>query len=466
MKKVYVKSLIVLVCLLTASLFLSTSYGLWKITSNEDGIIASNNGCFEIIYSQEEKITISDMKPLNSENGKALTPYTYSIKNTCNEEKEVEIRLNILDTNTIDIKGLTVFMTGDSSLEPTKYNTLKNSRTTMEGVSISKILNNIIVKPNETIRTNLKLWLDEKEVSSVEANQEFNAIVEITDKETITLPTFKETILENNGGIDSISTKGGPDFSLPATLNEGLFANNDEDGISYYFRGAVPNNYVMFAGRMWRIVRINGDETVRLILQDSLEPSEFNINKNSTSYAGYTINSSDGVENSTIKEMLEKWYQENIMNNNFNSFVATSKYCNDTNNYSEQYHIYYAPYNRIVKNINPNLSCQDNSEGFGGKYRLKVGLISADEVVLAGANYNSANPNVYLNNGTDFYTMTPSDYYYYSAYMMFLKADGTLDDISVSQKKAIRPVISLKASTVVIGDGTLENPYKIDEDVL
>ena len=47
-----------------------------------------------------------------------------------------------------------------------------------------------------------------------------------------------------------------------------------------------------------------------------------------------------------------------------------------------------------------------------------------------------------------------------------LKADGTLDDISVSQKKAIRPVISLKASTVVIGDGTLENPYKIDEDVL
>ena len=49
---------------------------------------------------------------------------------------------------------------------------------------------------------------------------------------------------------------------------------------------------------------------------------------------------------------------------------------------------------------------------------------------------------------------------------MFLKADGTLDDVSVSQKKAIRPVISLKASTVVIGDGTIENPYKIDEDVL
>lgn len=465
MKKVYVKTLIVLVCLLTASLFLSTSYGLWKITSNADEIIATNNGCFEIIYSLDE-ISINDMKPLSNENGKTLTPYTYSIKNTCNEEKEVEIRLNVLDTNTLDIKGLTVFMTGDSLIEPTKYNILKNSRTTMEGVASSKILNNIVVKPNETIRTNLKLWLDEKEVSSVTANQVFNAIVEITDKETITLPTFKETILENNGGLNNITIKSAPDFNLVATNNEGLYATNDEDGISYYFRGAVTNNYVSFAGYLWRIIRINGDDTIRLIMQNSLESSEFNTNKNSTFYAGYTFSNKDGVENSNIKEILDRWYQENIISNNLNSFVATSKYCNDTNNYSEQYHIYYEPYNRIVKNINPSLNCQENSEDFGGKYRLKVGLISADEIVLAGANYNSVNPNIYLNNNTDFYTMTPSDYYQYSAYMMFLKADGTLDDVSVSQKKAIRPVISLKASTIVVGNGTVENPYKIDEDVL
>lgn len=466
MKKVYVRTLIVLVCLLTASLFLSTSYGLWKITSDEEEIMAINNGCFEIIYSSGEQITINDMKPLNMENGKALTPYTYSIKNTCSEEKEVEIRLNIIDTNTLDIKGLTVFMTGDSSLEPTKYNTLKNSRTTMESIGSSKILNNIVVKPNSTVRTNLKLWLDEKEVSSVLSNQVFNAVVEITDKETIYLPTFKETILTNNGGEESITSKGVPDFNVVSSLDEGLYATNDEDGISYYFRGAVANNYVSFAGRLWRIVRINGDETIRLIMQDSLNPIEFNTSRNSSSYAGYTINNGEEVENSTIKNTLDTWYQENIINNNLNSYVATSKYCNDTNNYSEYYHIYYEPYNRIVKNINPSLTCQDNSESFGGRYRLKVGLLSADEVVLAGANYNSSNPGIYLNNNTDFYTMTPSDYYYYSAYMMLLKADGTLDDVSVSQKKALRPVISLKASTVVTGDGTIDNPYKIDEDVL
>lgn len=465
MKKVYVKTLIILVCLLTISLFLSTSYGLWKISSFDDDVIAVNNGCFEIIYSQEEKIIINDMKPLNMENGKALTPYSYSIKNICDEEKEVEIRLNILDSNTLDIKGLTIFMSGDFSLEPTKYNTLKNSRTTMDGVSSSKILNSIVVKPNKTIRTNLKIWLDEKEVGSVSNDQVFNAMVEITDKGSIYLPNFKETILNNFGGIDSITSKGVPLFNNIATTSEGLYSTNDEDGVSYYFRGAVNNNYVSFGGLLWRIIRINGDETVRLILQDSLEPIEFNTRRNSTSYAGYTITSSDEVEESTIKKALDIWYQENIVNKNLNSFVATSKYCNDTNNYSEQYHIYYNPYNRIVKNINPSLRCQDSSEGFGGKYRLKVGLINADEVLMAGSIYNIANPDVYLNNGTDFYTMTPSDYYY-SVFMMYLKADGTLSDVSVSQKKSLRPVISLKASIVVSGDGTQENPYKIDEDVL
>lgn len=465
MKKGYIKALIVLVCLLTASLFISTSYGLWKITSPKDDIVSFNNGCFEII-SLDEQITINDMQPLSIENGKALTPYTYSIKNTCNEEKEVEIRLNILDSNTLDIRGLTVFMSGDSSLEPTKYNTLKNSRTTMEGIASSKILNSIVVKPNKTVRTNLKIWLDEKEVSSTSKEQVFNAVVEITDKETITLPTFKETILTNNGGEESIIGKGAPNFSLIASENEGLYTSLDEDGATYYFRGNVTNNYVSFANRLWRIVRVNGDETVRLILQDSLEAKEFNTSKNSTSYAGYTINSGEEIENSTIKTTLDTWYQENIVNSNLNNFVATSKYCNDTTSYSEKYHIYYNGYNRIAKNTTPSLICQDNSEGFGGKYRLKVGLLSADELVMAGALYDNANPSFYLNNNTDFYTMTPSDYYYYSAYMMFLKADGTLDDVSVSQKKAIRPVISLKASTVVVGDGTIENPYKIDEDVL
>ena len=39
----------------------------------------------------------------------------------------------------------------------------------------------------------------------------------------------------------------------------------DAYGDSYYYRGNVTNNYVLFAGKYWRIVRYNGDGTVRVI---------------------------------------------------------------------------------------------------------------------------------------------------------------------------------------------------------
>ena len=45
----------------------------------------------------------------------------------------------------------------------------------------------------------------------------------------------------------------------------GLYASSDNDGSTYYYRGNVKNNYVSFAGYIWRIVRVNGNGSVRMI---------------------------------------------------------------------------------------------------------------------------------------------------------------------------------------------------------
>ena len=63
----------------------------------------------------------------------------------------------------------------------------------------------------------------------------------------------------------NIKAKGTPDFSKTATTDEGLFMAEDDEGESYYYRGAVKNNYVSFAGFIWRIIRRNGDGSIRLI---------------------------------------------------------------------------------------------------------------------------------------------------------------------------------------------------------
>ena len=49
--------------------------------------------------------------------------------------------------------------------------------------------------------------------------------------------------------------------------NSGLYKAEDDDGATYYYRGVIDNNWVEFAGFYWRIVRINGDGSIKLIIQ-------------------------------------------------------------------------------------------------------------------------------------------------------------------------------------------------------
>ncbi|HBA37955.1 MAG TPA: hypothetical protein DCY94_04470, partial [Firmicutes bacterium] len=58
---------------------------------------------------------------------------------------------------------------------------------------------------------------------------------------------------------------GTPTFANVATTDEGVYSMQDDYGTSYYFRGAVENNYVKFGGFFWRIIRINGDGSIRMI---------------------------------------------------------------------------------------------------------------------------------------------------------------------------------------------------------
>lgn len=95
-------------------------------------------------------------------------------------------------------------------------------------------------------------------------------------------------------------SKETPNFSLTSAENgtNGIYAAEDDLGTSYYFRGNVTNNYVNFAGKAWRIIRINGDGTIRMIY-DSLptegrrdstllvNSSDFTAPMNDNAYVGY-----------------------------------------------------------------------------------------------------------------------------------------------------------------------------------
>ncbi len=275
-----------------------------------------------------------------------------------------------------------------------------------------------------------------------------------------------------------------PTFSSIATTDQGVYKVSDPvyGGYSYYWRGAVTNNYVKFAGKCWRIIRINGDGSMRLIYDgatchangtstaDSIAVAStaYNTSYNQSNYVGWTYTGTSqrtlSGTASNAKTKLESWYNSNIGNNTtYASKIADGKYCNDRNvasgytwAISPSSMFYYAARTRLYTDYAPTLACNS-----GDVYTLKVGLITADEVEFAGGK-NENNTSYYLYNGQNYWTMSPRSWEGY-AYVFVVDTSGRLDAYSVFSINGLRPVINLKSDTLfaVGGNGTQNNPYVV-----
>ena len=306
-------------------------------------------------------------------------------------------------------------------------------------------------------------------------------------------------------GIKEISAKGNPDFSKNSTTDDGMYAMTDDYGTSYYYRGAVTDNWVSFAGFLWRVIRVNGDNTVRMIYSGTKDShtgegtqignSAFNSTYNSPKYVGYMYGDSDTTENealknkndSTIKGVIDNWYKNNL--SSYSSLIADEVFCNDrtlasghtysTNSYGFVYaaedRLYIDNKNKINKS--PQLTCPNLArDGFttttasiGNKaLTYPVGLITADEVSLAGGAWYTDNNSYYLNTGKWYWALSPGDIDAYAdgrayANVLAVYSDGYLFKISVYYSFfGVRPVVSLKTSTLVTkGTGTETDPYVV-----
>ena len=206
---------------------------------------------------------------------------------------------------------------------------------------------------------------------------------------------------------------------------EALLASTVDDyGTSYYFRGAVKNNYVEFANKCWRIVRITGDGSVKIILHNdntagaanpcssannstraafarysgTTYKSAFNTNKDDNAYVGFmygTAGASDyasahaNTNKSTILTNLETWYNNNL--ESYESKLADTIWCNDKSTFTTftsgstygtglgygTNQTGYGAYNRIyggnaASYASPSLICpNDNNGGKLSKFTVK-----------------------------------------------------------------------------------------------
>jgi len=91
-----------------------------------------------------------------------------------------------------------------------------------------------------------------------------------------------EDLCEEPGGLSPME-KLLMDNELQTTLvtsdtcADGIFADADNDGLTIFFRGNVDNNYIKYGkdkngnDLLWRIVRLNGDGSLRIILNKNID---------------------------------------------------------------------------------------------------------------------------------------------------------------------------------------------------
>ena len=241
----------------------------------------------------------------------------------------------------------------------------------------------------------------------------------------------------------------------------------------------------------WKIVRVNGDGSLRLIYNGtSVNPdnsdlahsytvgsSPYNLNADNPKYTGYTYDRDTNETDSFIKKEVDTWYTNTLGSTAYDSKVSSGRFCSDSSGYQEGstfgYDYIFASVDRLsqldnnfAKPNNPSLKCPSTSESYGGSYRLKAGLITADELVLAGVSMGvTGNSYLTSGDGLSYWGMTPFAFAYnradVSTLISYLGLVFNAVD-STDGSYGVRPVININAnSKFASGDGTAENPYVI-----
>jgi len=324
-----------------------------------------------------------------------------------------------------------------------------------------------------------------------------------------------------------------PNFSANATTDEtadGLYSMEDDYGTSYYFRGAVENNYVKFGRNAsgqdmyWRIIRFNGDGSMRLIYDGTSAHSNgesstdrlvetdviwsstlenkinlaWTVSKPSAASVYATTPTPTPTPTTKVaKSTLDTWYKTNILDTGYTTYISNNIFCNDKVETAKTETItlpapagtatvtnyYYGASNNDFKCTQPaDAFTAEDGTGKGNELLMyPVGLITKNEVVTAGKGSSGIeNNDFYLYKGsTPYWTMSP---YSFATHKLGNSGTKTIVSINTAPQNentfantkspinlpavGLVPVINIKAEHLenFVGEGTMSDPYHLSNE--
>ena len=298
-----------------------------------------------------------------------------------------------------------------------------------EGVSAGYKVSDGVNTPPEEAGINL-----EKAESSGSSNTYIIRVSNKSDSEvTINLGVsvgldYNDLTLPSNGHLfEEVVTTGPVSDIVIDNLSSG---STYDDGTDTFITGEDPNNYIWYSGKLWRAVSVNNEaKTTKLVTQWNI--SAITYSSGSTDFAG-----------SYMEDWLNDTSVDGFLGNlrDYENFVVTDAKWNATLDAT-------------------SLGSITRPRDDGTIVTDAVGLLNMYEYQSSyqGTTYS----NGYLNNGLYWWTLTP-----YNSSRVRCVSNGHADYYSPSgNSDGVRPSINLKSSVrIVDGDGTIDNPYRLNGD--
>ena len=361
MKKEKIKNILTIgvtfVLLITV---IGISYAAFNYSGVGQKLNTITTGAISMNYIESSNvISMNNALPTTDSTGKKRLNtgeyFDFTIKSSIkgNTDINYEIAAKEESGNTFSGKNIKFYLTKvnsdgteEEAMPPKTYSedTTSNIYTGRPADMMSLFVGNLSQQGDTEIKYRLRLWVDESyNPQNDNGGLIYKVKVNVYGQTSDTVAKVEDTYCKDNGfntlsdcmlvmnshesSVDTaktnIKSKGTPDFSKTSTTDEGLFMAEDDEGESYYYRGAVKNNYVSFAGLTWRIIRRNGDGSVRMIYSGkstsdtgeatTIGNSQFNSKYWDSAYVGYKYNEKFSLH-------------ENNGTTGYNWFTNTQKY--------------------------------------------------------------------------------------------------------------------------------------------
>lgn len=412
--------LLVVLTVVTSS---AITYGFFIANKGQTGTSSIKTTCFDVTFEESASISLKNATSMTDASGKETTPYTFSVTNNCDNETSYTVILSSKSGSFSD----EFISTSLNSEKATVLSTALENRiyTVDDTYSTSYILAQGSIKIGETAKFNLRLWINAKATYEDVANKTWEGEVQVVNgiKEVEDL-----RLLSNK--MKTIAKNTTPDFTKVSTIDDGIYTLEDNDGTSYYYRGTSSNNYVKLGNLYFRILRLNGDGSLRLYYDEVATEENADIDHLAKDDVTPVIEGNDANLNTELTD----WYTLNIIGNSLDKYITETDYCVDTKSSIDA----------------PQFKCNT-------PINKKVGLLTLDEVIASGGSLTDTNNAFSLFKGHAYWLATYKDV----DNLYILDETGKISTQDVTTPSGLVPVINISEEyvTMLTGSGTIDNPY-------